>query len=93
MVNAVVAAAVPFGVTVAGAKVHAPPVGNPLQAKLTCWLKPLAGVTVIVVWAELPADTEPLAGDVPMLKVGGGGADTVTVTALDVEPEKLLSPP
>jgi hypothetical protein len=93
MVNAVVAAAVPFGVTVAGAKVHVPPLGNPLQAKPTCWLKPPAGVTVTVVWAELPADTEPLAGDAPMLKLGGVAAVTATVTALEVEPEKFVSPP
>ena len=93
MVNVVVAAAVPFGVTVAGAKVHVPPLGNPLQAKLTCWLKPPAGVTVIVVWAELPPATEALIGEAAMLKLGGIAAVTVTVTALDVEPEKLLSPP
>jgi hypothetical protein len=93
IVTVVVAAAVPFGVTVVGEKEHVPPLGRPLQAKLTCWLKPPAGVTVMVVCAEPPALTEPLVGEAAILKLGGGAAATVTVTALDVEPEKLLSPP
>ena len=45
----VVVAAEPLGVTLAGLKVHVAPVGRPVQAKLTCWLKPPAGVTVMVV--------------------------------------------
>jgi hypothetical protein len=93
IVTVVVAAAVPLGVTVDGENAQLPPEGRPLQAKLTCWLKPPAGVTVTEVCAEPPAVTDPLVGEAAMLKVGGGGAVTVTVTALEVEPEKLLSPP
>ncbi len=35
IVSVVVAAVVPLGVTVDGLKLHDPPVGNPLHAKLT----------------------------------------------------------
>ncbi len=47
MVRVVVAAA-PLGVTLDGAKLHVAPEGNPVQAKVTAWLKPLMGVTVSV---------------------------------------------
>ena len=41
----VLAAAVPFGVTVAGEKLHEASLGRPEHAKLTAALKPLTGVT------------------------------------------------
>jgi hypothetical protein len=44
----VVVPAAPFGVTLDGEKLHVAPEGNPEQAKVTAWLKPLVGVTVRV---------------------------------------------
>ena len=82
----VVVVADPLGVTVVGLKLHEPPVGNPVQAKLTCWLKPFAGVTVMVVCTDCPAVTVPLAGESAMVKLGVT-AVTVTTTAVDVDPE------
>jgi hypothetical protein len=55
-------------------------------------LKPPAGVTVIVVVADEPAFTVALVGDAPIVN-DGATADTVTVTAFDVDPEKFVSPP
>jgi hypothetical protein len=92
IVSVVVAAAVPLGVTVVGLKLHDPPVGSPVQAKLTAELNPSAGVTEIVVVVELPAVTVALVGDALSVN-DGGAAFTVTVTALDVDPEKFESPP
>jgi hypothetical protein len=80
-----------LGVTVAGLKVHVPPVGRPLQVKLTACEKPPAGVTVIVVCTDPPEDAVPLAGEAAMAKLCAT-ACTVTVTAFDVEPEKFVSP-
>jgi hypothetical protein len=48
MVN-VVCDALPLGVTVAGLKLQLAPAGSPEQVKLTCWLKPPAGVTLMAV--------------------------------------------
>jgi len=53
MVSWVVTAA-PAGVTVVGLNEHVVPAGNPEQAKLTAELKPLVGVTVIVIAPEPP---------------------------------------
>ena len=39
---------VPFGVTVLGLKTHVDPTGMPVHVRLTCWLKPLTGVTKTV---------------------------------------------
>jgi hypothetical protein len=88
----VVVAAVPEGVTFDGLKLHVAPVGKPVQAKLICWLKPPAGVTVMVVCADCPAVTVALAGESAIVKLGVT-AWTVTVTAVEVEPEKFVSPP
>ena len=52
----------PFGVTEAGEKEHDAPLGNPLHAKKTVWLKPFAGVSVIVLVVCCPAGTESEAG-------------------------------
>ena len=41
--------ALPFGVTVEGEKLHVLAAGRPEQAKLTIWLNPFCGVTVMVV--------------------------------------------
>lgn len=83
--------ALPLGVTVWGSNAHVAPLGNPLQAKLTCWLNPLAGVTVTVVVVDPPALTLPDAGESLMLK-DGATVVTVTVTAVDVELEYVESP-
>jgi hypothetical protein len=82
----IVLAALPLGVTVVGLKLHVTPFDAPLQAKLTGELNPFTGVTVTVVCAAVPAATEPLAGEAPSVKLGTG-ACTVTLTALEVEPE------
>jgi hypothetical protein len=87
----VVLAALPLGVTVDGLKLQVAPVGRPLHAKLTCELKPFTGVTVMVVCAVAPAVTVPLVGDAPSVKLGTN-ACTVTVTVLEVDPEKFVSP-
>jgi hypothetical protein len=85
-------AALPEGVTVAGLKLQETPAGNPVQAKVTAELKPLAGATLRVAaeGANLESVREP--GSTETEKSAGGGGLTVTVTALDVESVKLLSP-
>jgi hypothetical protein len=87
----IVLAALPLGVTVCGLKLHVTPFDWPLHAKLTCWLNPFTGVTVIDVCADVPAVTDPLAGAAPIVKLGTS-ACTVTLTALEVDPEKFESP-
>jgi hypothetical protein len=87
----VVFAADPLGVTFSGLKLHVAPVGRPVQAKFTCWLKPPVGVTVIVVWADCPAVTVPLAGESAIVKLGVT-AVTVATNDVDVELEKFESP-
>lgn len=87
----VVVAAAPFGVTVVGLNVHDGPTGWELHAKLTAVLNPPAGVTVIVVVVELPAVTVALVGFAPIVN-DGVTALTVTTTALEVDPAKLVSP-
>ena len=92
MVKVVVTALAP-GVTVAGANVQVASEGRPLQVKVTGCAKPPAGVTESVVVPLWPAVMERLAGLAPRVKEGGTGACTVTVTAVEVEAAKLLSPP
>jgi len=70
-VSVVDAAAVPVGVTVAGAKLQVAPAGKPEQAKDTAELKPLAGVTETVVVPLLPAATVKDTGKAAIVKVGG----------------------
>jgi hypothetical protein len=67
--------------------------GRPLQAKVTGCTKPPEGVTESVVVPVWPEVMERLAGLAPSVKEGGTGACTVTVTAVEVEAAKLLSPP
>lgn len=53
IVNVVLTAAVPFGVTVAGEKLQVASLGRPEQAKLTAALNPLIGVTdrpIVPLW-------------------------------------------
>jgi hypothetical protein len=57
MVSVLVAALVPLGVTFAGENEQVVNAGRPEQAKLTCWLNPLEGVTVIVVVPDDPPVT------------------------------------
>ena len=92
IVTVVVAAPDP-GVTVAGAKVQVDLEGRPLQAKVTACENPPAGVTVTVAVPDWPAVTESVVGLAPMVNDGGTAACTVTVTALEVEAAKLVSPP
>lgn len=77
IVRADVAADAP-GVTDAGTKTHAPPVGRPVQVRATALLKPPEGVTVTVEAAELPAVTE-----------AGESAVAVTVKLATAAPASL----
>jgi hypothetical protein len=93
IVRVEVTAAVPLGVTVAGLKLHAASFGKPLQAKVTCWLKPPEGVIDTVVVAELPAVVVPLDELSCMVKLPVGAAATTTLTAEEVEAALAASPP
>lgn len=90
MVIVVLATAVPFGVTVAGAKLQAASLGRPEQAKLTGALKPLSGVTDRPTVPLLPGMTERLDNWAASVKVGA--AFTVSVTAEETEDAKFVSP-
>jgi len=89
-VSVVEATLVPFGVTVAGEKVQVLLAGSPEQEKLTCWLKPSAGVTLTVVFPDVPAVTVTVVGLKLTVKLG---VPTVCVRAVDVDPVKFVSPP
>jgi hypothetical protein len=67
--------------------VQVAPWGAPEQARLTAWLNPPAGVSVIVVVALPPLLTVPVAGERPRLKVAGT-AVMVTETADEVDAAK-----
>lgn len=69
-VSVVVAAAVPFGVTVAGEKLHDAPVGSPEQVNETAVSKPFCGVTDTVVWTLCPAVTVSDDGEAATVKSG-----------------------
>ncbi len=87
-----VIACVPSGVTVAGLKVQAVAFGSPVQAKVTAELKPFCGVMVIVDVPLAPGATVNVVGFAAIVKFGGGGALTTTVTAEDAEAAKVLLP-
>lgn len=89
-VSVVEAGPVPLRITVAGEKAQVLAAGSPEQAKLTCWLKPNAGVTLTVVVPVSPAVTVTVVGLNPIVKLG---VPTLCVRAVDVDPVKLLSPP
>jgi hypothetical protein len=88
-VSVVVAALVPLGVTVDGEKVQVLAAGSPEQEKLTCWLKPSAGVTLTVVVPVSPAVTVTVVGLKLTVNVG---VPTDCVSAVDVDPAKFVSP-
>lgn len=88
-VTVVIIAEFPFGVTVVGEKLHVLAAGSPEQAKLTCWLKPYCGVTVMVAVPDCPGETVTVAGLELTVKLG---ASTVCVRAADVDPAKFVSP-
>jgi hypothetical protein len=83
---------VPLGVTVAGLKLQEAPVGRPEQVKLTCWLNPPLGVTLMVLVAELPAATVALVGLAARAKLPDD-PPTVTATAVEVDDANVPSPP
>jgi hypothetical protein len=83
-------AVLPFGVTEDGEKLHVLAAGKPEQAKLTVWLNPFCGVTVIVVVPDWPGLTLTDVGLKLTLKLG---PFTVCVSAADVDPAKFASPP
>ena len=66
-------------VVLAGLKVAVTPAGNPDADKLTLPLKPLLGLTVMVLLAVLPCVTETLAGDAESVKFGAAFTVSVTV--------------
>jgi hypothetical protein len=67
--------------------VQAAPAGRPPQLTLTVPVNPFTGVTVIVELPDPPAVTVRLAGFAATVK-----SLTVSVTAVEVEAAKLLSP-
>ncbi len=88
-----VTASVPFGVTDVGLMTHAALAGIPVQVRLTAWLNPPDGVTVMVVLVALPSVTVPLAGETDSAKLCGMAALIVTDTAVEAEAEKLAVAP
>ena len=84
--------AAPFSATDAGEKLHAAPVGAPEHAKATVPLNPLFGVNVTVAVADVPAATELSAGTTATAK-SGVAPDTVKLTAAELLPAKVESPP
>lgn len=89
----VVLTGAPAGVTFAGLKLHEMPGGSPEQAKVTTASKPLTGVTVMLAVAGVELVSVPLPGLIDSENSGGGGAEIVTVTAAEMLPLKLVSPP
>jgi len=75
----VVDAAVPDGVTVAGAKLHVAPTGRPEQVNETAESNPFTGVTVIVAVPAAPEVTVSDAGEAATVK---SGTDALVVVAL-----------
>ena len=53
----------PFGVTLGGANEQAAPIGRFVHPKVTDWLNPFPGVTVMVYFAEPPGTTKSRAGE------------------------------
>jgi hypothetical protein len=94
IVRVVAEAAVPFGVTLVGLKMHVELAGRPEHAKVVTALNPLSGVTVTVIAAGgVPAVADPLVGVTERLKSAAGGAFTVTESAEEVEVRFPMSPP
>ena len=89
IVNEVVPAFPPAGVTVAGAKLHVESAGSPEQLKLIAEANPNAGVAVTVVVALLPLATDAEVGLSDKEKVG---EPTITLTADEADAAKMASP-
>jgi hypothetical protein len=81
IVSTVVAAA-PEGVTTAGLKEQAAPVGSPEQAKLTAELKPYCGVIVSETVPGAPDWTVSEEAEAFNVKFGGGALATVRETVV-----------
>lgn len=90
MVNVVVPAAPPAGVTDDGEKLQVECSGSPEQANVIADAKPKFGVAVMVVVALLPLVTEREVELRARLKLG---VPTVTLTTAEVEAEKIAPPP
>jgi len=65
-----VAVAVGETVSCDGVKLHVEDVGSPEQAKVTVPVKLLVGTTLMVAWAEVPAETVRAAVEALKPKVG-----------------------
>lgn len=79
------------GVTVAGEKLHAASEGRPLHAKVTGWAKPPEPVMESVDVPLWPGVMERAVGLAVKLNEAAT-ACTETVTGVELEPAKLLSP-
>src|SRR6266568_1230436 len=84
MVTVVTAATLPPGVTVAGVKLQAAPVGNPLQENETLSLKPPDGVMVAVKVADCPAFTVAVVALRARPKSRGGAANVPPVVVFSI---------
>jgi hypothetical protein len=93
IVRVAVDALVPLGVTDVGVMAQVECCGAPEQVRLTAWLKPPAGVTLMVDVALLPLLTVPEAGLRLSVRLGVTAAVTVMVTAEEVEGENVVAPP
>ncbi len=93
MVRVAVDAAAPLGVTDVGAMLQVACSGAPEHARLTAWLNPPVGVTLIVDVALLPILTVPDVGLRLSVKLGVTAAVTVMETAEEVEGENVVVPP
>jgi hypothetical protein len=93
IVKVAVDALVPLGVTEVGLMLQLACCGAPEQARVTAWLNPPAGVTLIVDVALLPFETVPVVGERLRVKLGVTAALTVMVTAAEVDGENAVAPP
>lgn len=76
---------VPSVCTTGVAKLQEAPGGNPAQLRLSASLKPLLGVTVIVVVAVCPPETVKTNGAVAIAKSGMGAGIIVTIIGVEEE--------
>jgi hypothetical protein len=73
-------------VVLEGLKLAVTPEGNPEADKLTLLLKPLTGLTVMVLTALVPCTTVKLLGDADSEKLGGALMMSVTVVLCNRPP-------
>lgn len=93
IVSCVVVALVPSGVTLCGVNVHCASDGSPLQLNANGEVNPFTGVIVSVAVPDCPLTTFRVFGLTPTVKSAGGGGFTVTVTAVEADAVKEVSPP